>query len=243
MGTIRWHCTPVMAKRFNVSIPDALAERMEPFKNSLSPSALMQEAIERELTRLSMSDKEKELRNNFKKTAAYAWVNRVHGLGAAVDQFIDALVDQAAKDRNTKIFELYRLLYFVIKEEEVIAMLEKEGVTTEQEGTGQSAFRDLIDEIRLFSEWFGYALVEFVEQKARAGIFLFPESAYEKHSDAHACLGHCLRDELGDINNMPLTEFYFSALHSRISSLMTEEEISTYVCDMQLELLASGEIG
>lgn len=242
-GTIREHYTPAMAKRFNVSIPDALAERMEPFKNSLSLSALMQEAIERELTRLSSSDEEKELRDNFKKTAVYAWVSRVHGLGAAVDQFIDALVDQASKDRSTEIFDLYRLLYMGVREDEIIEKLAKEHLTPEQEDTFQSAHRDLIEFRRLSDAWFGDALVKFVEQKARTGVFLFPESAYEKLSDAPIRLGEWLREELGDINNMHLAEFFFGALHSRISLLMTEEEISAYVCDMQLELLASGEIG
>ena len=50
---------PLVAVRLTVSIPDALAERMEPFKSQISPSELMQTAITSHLENLEASAKAK----------------------------------------------------------------------------------------------------------------------------------------------------------------------------------------
>jgi post-segregation antitoxin (ccd killing protein) len=68
--------TPLMAKRFNVSIPDALAERLEPHKNRISLSAVMQAALERELAQLNLSDEDKQRRASLRAVAAEAWLRR-----------------------------------------------------------------------------------------------------------------------------------------------------------------------
>lgn len=117
--------TPAMAKRFNVSIPDALAERMEPFKSSLSLSSLMQNAIEQELIRLTMTDEKRDLKAQFKRAAVGAWFSRLPGLGEALQDFTQSLVDKAAKDGDEKVFELYRSLFFAVKGKEVLAAMER----------------------------------------------------------------------------------------------------------------------
>lgn len=100
-----------MAKRFNVSIPDALAERMEPFKNKLSLSALMQASIERELARLTLTDDQMQRRSNFRAAAMNAWIKRYPSLTNALNSFIDNLIDQAENDGSEKIFDYYRNLW------------------------------------------------------------------------------------------------------------------------------------
>lgn len=244
-----------MAKRFNVSIPDALAERMEPFKNDLSLSALMQDAIEREIIRLTMSDKDKELRENFKKTAIHAWVGRLHGLGRAVHAFAEHLVDQAANDSNPKIFELYRALYLHVKEEEIVegirrqeaasAVKEIEPATQEDdqpEPGNTSKYYDAIAGILQFSDWFCHDLADFVNKKAGDGDLFFSHNAYSADAKGAFRLQDWLADELCDMRNIPLQSFYLEALHSHVSKLLSEQEIDTYLRDLDLEMLIQGEL-
>jgi hypothetical protein len=108
-----------MAKRFNVSIPDALAERMEPFKNKISLSALMQASIERELARLTLTDDQMQRRSNFRTAAMNAWIKRYPSLTTALNAFIDNLIDQATNDGSEKIFDYYRYLWLAFNRSEV----------------------------------------------------------------------------------------------------------------------------
>jgi len=240
-----------MAKRFNVSIPDALAERMEPFKNNLSLSALMQDAIEREIIRLTMSDKDKELRENFKKTAIHAWVGRLHGLGRAVHAFAEHLVDQAANDSNPRIFELYQALYLHIKKDEIVEGVRRQEVastvkeiepSTREDGqpeTGNtSKYSDAIDGVLQFSDWFCHDLIDFVNKKAGDGVLLFSPNAYDEDARLH----DRLENELCNMWNVPLQSFYLEVLHSHVSKLMSEQEIDAYLCDLDLEMLVQGEL-
>lgn len=245
-----------MAKRFNVSIPDALAERMEPFKNDLSLSALMQDAIEREIIRLTMSDKDKELRENFKKTAIHAWVGRLHGLGRAVHAFAEHLVDQAANDSNPKIFELYRALYLHVKEEEVVEDIRKreaESAAKETEPASQEAdqsepgnttrYEDAIHAIVSDSDWFCHDLIGFINKKAADGdLFFSPNAYYAADTKTAFELHDWLEEELMNMGNVPLQSFYLEALHSHVSKLMSKQEIETYLCDLDLEMLVQGDL-
>lgn len=255
--TTVWRCyTPAMAKRFNVSIPDALAERMEPFKNDLSLSALMQDAIERELIRLTMSDKDRELRENFKKTAVHAWVSRLHGLGHAVNAFVEHLVDQAAKDSNPKIFELYRALYLSVKHEEIVeALRRQETVSAEKEAgravqedgqtepSNASKYDDAIHGIICLSDDFSGELTNFINRRAADGDLFFAPDAYLAGANGALRLHDWLEEELMSTANTPLQSFYLDALHSKVSTLMSELEINIYLHDLDLEMLVQGDLG
>ena len=48
-----------MAKRFTISLPDDLARRIEPFKDQLSLSAIMQKSLEAELAELLRPEEKK----------------------------------------------------------------------------------------------------------------------------------------------------------------------------------------
>lgn len=245
-----------MAKRFNVSIPDALAERMEPFKNDLSLSALMQDAIERELIQLTMSDKDKELRENFKKTAVHAWANRLHGLRDAVNAFAKHLVNQAALDSNPAIFDLYRFLYLNAKQQEILESVKakelelsqkaKVKINPKDEELGPEAaliYEHFIDNELLYLNDFGSSLVKFINQKATAGELFFGSAAYETDRAGAIRLGDDVEAELVDFSNITLQSFYLEMLHAEVSALMPEQEIKAYLCDLDLEMLVLGELG
>lgn len=245
-----------MAKRFNVSIPDALAERMEPFKNNLSLSALMQDAIERELIQLTMSDKDRELRENFKKTAVHAWANRLHGLHNAVNAFVKHLVNQAALDSNPAIFDLYRFLYLNVKRQEIIESVKakelelnqkaKVKINPKEEALGSEAasiHESFIENELLYLSDFGSSLVKFINQKATTGELFFRSAAYGTDRTGAICLGDDVEVELVDFSNITLQSFYLEMLHNEVSALMSEQEIKAYLCDLDLEMLVLGELG
>ncbi len=111
--------TPPMAKRFNVSIPDALAERLEPHKDKISLSAVMQAALERELAQLTMGDQEKQRRDSFKAAAMSAWLKRNPVYTRVINAFVDNLFDKAINDGLGDIFDFYRNLYLFCRREEL----------------------------------------------------------------------------------------------------------------------------
>ncbi len=112
--------TPLMAKRFNVSIPDALAERLEPHKDKISLSAVMQAALERELAQLNLSDTDKQRRASLKATAVSAWVKRNPELPKVLGAFADHLLDSAINDGLPGLFMYYRQLVIDCRKEELI---------------------------------------------------------------------------------------------------------------------------
>jgi hypothetical protein len=209
-----------MAKRFNVSIPDALAERMEPFKDNLSLSALMQEAIERELARLTMSDEDKELRQQFKTAAISAWLERFPGMGEAMTAYAERLFHLAGKDGQTEIFRLYRALFFLVKMEDgvkevfrhthpkatnIIELLEK----------GNASFlKNFLDS---FSEFFYDECVD--------DIIDFIDSYVEFDISDTKYLYFLA-------NNDNVHSLLFNALDERIRGIMTESDLYKYVLDI-----------
>ena len=233
-----------MAKRFNVSIPDALAERMEPFKNDLSLSALMQDAIERELTRLTMSDEDKALRDQFRKTAIHAWARRLPGLASAVSQYIEQFVDQAANDGNPAIFDLLRSLHCSVKEDEILETLMKRWRNS---GLGdletrQSSWRGLIADIGGGALTFSSGFIAFLEKEAQKGVYLLSERLYEKCTTGKILLNSDVSDTLSDPGNQGVYAFYYESLLSRVRSLMTEAEIAEYICDLDSFIVFEGEV-
>jgi hypothetical protein len=112
--------TPLMAKRFNVSIPDALAERLEPHKNRISLSAVMQAALERELAQLNLSDEDKQRRASLKAVATEAWLRRNPIIRECVSVYVDHLYDQAINDGIDRLFYFYRQLSLKYREDELV---------------------------------------------------------------------------------------------------------------------------
>ncbi|MCP9796122.1 hypothetical protein [Cyanobium sp. Lug-B] len=96
-----------MAKRFTISLPDELAQRIEPFKDQLSLSAIMQKSLEAELAEL-LSPKED-------KTKATALLERAKAfyredfavLVKAAQDLVDHLIDKAIQDHDMLVFKLY----------------------------------------------------------------------------------------------------------------------------------------
>jgi hypothetical protein len=207
-----------MAKRFNVSIPDALAERMEPFKNDLSLSALMQDAIERELTRLTMSDGDKELRDQFKAAAISAWIERFPGMGEAMTAYADHLFELAAKDGQTEIFSLYRLLFFSVKREE--------GIKEALQHAYPHAPDNLMDEFKK-AKYFLEDVDDYIYSQFLIDIESFVESRLKFDADSFN-----LHDFLA--YNEQVRSLLFNALDARVRGAMTESDLYQYVLDLDI---------
>ena len=209
-----------MAKRFNVSIPDALAERMEPFKDNLSLSALMQEAIERELARLTMSDDDKELRQQFKTAAISAWLERFPGMGEAMTAYAERLFHLAGKDGQTEIFRLYRALFFLVKME------------------------DGVKEVFLHTHPKATNVIELLEKRNPSFLKNFLDSFDQFFYDE--CVDDIIHfiDSYVDFdisdtkylyfmaNNDKIHSLLFNALDERIRGIMTESDLYKYVLDI-----------
>lgn len=217
-----------MAKRFNVSIPDALAERLEPFKNDLSLSALMQDAIERELTRLTMSDADKELREGLRAAAISAWIERFPGLGAALAAYADHLFELAAKDGQTKFFKYYRAFFFLTREDKVltdIARYHYPNLETEQ-GVGRVAWalnevdKEKLEEF-ICEEWIP-DFNRFIGKKEEEGTKLLDDYLLVMASSEQGLFE----------SNANVQELIFKSLDSRIRQHMAEGDIYKYVLDI-----------
>ncbi|MEB3353712.1 MAG: hypothetical protein VKM34_05700 [Cyanobacteriota bacterium] len=100
-----------MAKRFTISLPDDLARRIEPFKDQLSLSAIMQKSLEAELAEL--------LRPEGEKTKAAALLDRAKSfykddfavLVKGANAFVDHIIDNAIHDADLYVFRLYNDLH------------------------------------------------------------------------------------------------------------------------------------
>jgi len=211
-----------MAKRFNVSIPDALAERMEPFKDNLSLSALMQEAIERELARLTMSDDDKELRQQFKTAAISAWLERFPGMGEAMTAYAERLFHLAGKDGQTEIFRLYRALFFLVKMEDGVkevfqyAFPEKTNIVEALERENASFTKNFLDS---FDQFFYDECVD--------DIIHFIDSYVDFDISGTSYLYFLA-------NNDKIHSLLFNALDERIRGIMTESDLYKYVLDIDI---------
>jgi hypothetical protein len=253
-----------MAKRFNVSIPDALAERMEPFKSSLPLSSLMQNAIEQELIRLTTTDEKRDLMAQFKRAAVGAWFSRLPGLGEALEDFAQSLIDKAARDGDQTIFRLYRSLYFAVKGEEIIAemksnhesmyafeepgsMLElvrtlwKEQIVVDMRQR-ESAIEDLAQRGR---HGFGTEFVSFLEKRAQEDVYYLGRHNYAEEivdGKKRLCLDENLSKEMGYLSEpySTMEKIYFESLDSRMREMMSPEDIEVFVTDLNPTLVECG---
>jgi len=99
-----------MAKRYTISLPDELAQRIEPFKDQLSLSAIMQKSLEAELAEL--------LRPEGQKTKAAALLERAKSyykedfsvLVQGASAYVDHLINCAVEDSDLYVFRLYNYL-------------------------------------------------------------------------------------------------------------------------------------
>jgi hypothetical protein len=100
-----------VAKRFTISLPDDLARRIDPFKDQLSLSAIMQKSLEAELAEL--------LRPEGEKTKAAALLERAKSfykddfavLVKGASAFVDHIIDNAIHDADFYVFKLYNDLH------------------------------------------------------------------------------------------------------------------------------------
>lgn len=225
-----------MAKRFNISIPDALAERLEPFKNDLSLSALMQDAIERELTRLTMSDADKELREGLRAAAISAWIERLPGLGAALAAYADHLFELAAKDGQTKLFKYYRAFFFLTQEENVLTDIARHHYPHAEAQDSVAYVRSAIYEVDdeklmeiIWKEWIP-DFNRFIDKRAEEGAKLLDDDV----------LAIASSDEGLFESNANVQELIFKSLDSRIRQHMAERDIYKYVLDIDEDLIGVG---
>jgi hypothetical protein len=255
-----------MAKRFNVSIPDALAERMEPFKSSLSLSSLMQNAIEQELIRLTTTDEKRDLMAQFKRAAVGAWFSRLPGLGEALDDFAQSLIDKAAKDGDRAVFRIYRNLFFSVKGKEVLLDIERFYGTVSEEPIGilsleiteeinavygaqnaayiqecKHALESIADQGR---NEFGTEFVAFLEKRAQEGIYCLGQHNYVERlieGKQRLSLNEDLATEMGcDAEpDATIERIYFESLDSRIREMMSPEDIKLFVTDFNLAFVRS----
>jgi hypothetical protein len=251
-----------MAKRFNVSIPDALAERMEPFKSSLSLSSLMQNAIEQELIRLTTTEEKRDLMAQFKRAAVGAWFSRLPGLGEALDEFAQSLIDKAANDGDQTIFKLYRNLYFAVKGEEVIAEMksfyESKCADPGDPESLAGAFNIIMGETYLTHirrcegtiwnlqsrgrEDFGTAFVSFLEKCANEKKYYLGHHNYDEEivdGENRLCLNESMSTQMGCLTEPDATmeRIYFEALDSRVREMMSPEDIKLFVTDLNPDLI------
>lgn len=237
MGTIRPWCTPIMSKRFNVSIPDALAERMEPFKNDLSLSALMQDAIERELTRLTMSDADKELRDQFKAAAITAWFKRYPGLGTALAAYADHLFDLARQDGQSDIFLFYRALFFTVKGDEGLEEVFSRRYPDPAkalEGLDTDYFIGEMEEI--YEENFVGGFENFVSDKP-----LLDDNLFDRmwQPDSKTIIACGFTDKFRGFlkYDMNFKKMAFNAVDGRVRKALPEGDIYQYVIDADIPLV------
>ncbi len=99
-----------MAKRFTISLPDELARRIEPFKNQLSLSAIMQKSLEAELAELVRPEEEKTKAQVLLRLAEEFYKEGFSGLVNAATFFLDYQLEKAFQDSDKFIFRLYGLL-------------------------------------------------------------------------------------------------------------------------------------
>jgi len=99
-----------MAKRYTISLPDELARRIEPFKDQLSLSAIMQKSLEAELSELIRPDDEKAKGKALVRLAENFYKEDLSTLVKGVTAFIDHAIERAVQDSDLFVFRLYGTL-------------------------------------------------------------------------------------------------------------------------------------
>jgi hypothetical protein len=99
-----------LSKRFTISLPDELVRRIEPFKDQLSLSAIMQKSLETELAELLRPNEVKAKTKALLKLAEEYYKEGYSTLVKTVSVFIDYTVDKAVLDSDKYLFRLYAWL-------------------------------------------------------------------------------------------------------------------------------------
>jgi len=248
--------TPLMAKRFNVSIPDALAERLEPHKDRISLSAVMQAALERELAQLNLSDEDKQRRASLKAVATEAWLKRNPYIGKALASFIDALLDSAINDGRTELFIYYRQLSIELRRDDLTKKIlaDRQGnyslfwphnaTQEEQQAMATKALRYAADGTYYhdgyiqFSDAFNAFLCgEFGNKK-----MLLPPHMYEE-ADEQLGSFRTHDDIWGLINSQSFGRLALGMMDVRLRSCINEDDIDNLVLDFEAAFLElEGEV-
>jgi len=100
-----------VAKRFTISLPDDLARRIEPFKDQLSLSAIMQKSLEAELAELLRPEGEKTKAAALLERAKSFYKDDFSVLVKGANAFVDHIIDNAINDGDFYVFRLYNDLH------------------------------------------------------------------------------------------------------------------------------------
>lgn len=247
-----------MAKRFNVSIPDALAERLEPHKNRISLSAVMQAALERELAQLNLSDEDKQRRASLKAVATEAWLKRNSFIAEHLSAFIDHLLDQAINDGNDSLFGYYRQLCISLREEELVKKLASSPryrlhMSSSDEDPVQQAnrainyagdlFNTVMDGFEYFFEGFrNYLLDKAIRKEISLPVHLLewevgdPDFANEPLYNLFTMEFH------GLIESLATQKLALSIMDSKLRAMLGDEDIDSFVLDFEAAF-AKAEVG
>lgn len=99
-----------LAHRFNVSLPDDLVERLEPFKADLSLSQVLQQALEAQIRECLRSTGDQERARALSAAAKNYWIQKRRVLHYTVEAFVENLITEALNDNDYYVFDLYRRL-------------------------------------------------------------------------------------------------------------------------------------
>lgn len=236
-----------MAKRFNVSIPDALAERLEPHKNRISLSAVMQAALERELAQLNLSDEDKQRRASLKAVAAEAWLRRNPIIRECVSDYVDHLYDQAIDDGIDSLFNFYRQLSLTHRKEELVRKILSNPYyhqitrckEKDPEHLAQEVIRDASDlygfhdGFEYFSESFTWHLLDRVMRKD----IVIPAHLLDGTVDDHDVKadGYYLFTEefLLLIQSDATAELALRIMESKLRTALDEKDIDSFILDFE----------
>jgi hypothetical protein len=232
-----------MAKRFNVSIPDALAERLEPHKDKISLSAVMQAALERELAQLTMGDQEKQRRESFKAAAMSAWLKRNPVYTKVIHAFVDHLFDKAVNDGLGDFFDFYRDLSVCSGRDELIERISKSfyykdcfgGYCVDEEKWKEKIGRALGTVISADEEYIGTKIIHFVREECKNSSELINFGPHYPVDDAGLppdndpfWFALCSPSALSVI---------LQVMKERVKSLLSQEEIDSLILNFDDEFV------
>jgi hypothetical protein len=238
-----------MAKRFNVSIPDALAERLEPHKDRISLSAVMQAALERELAQLNLSDEDKQRRASLKAVATEAWLRRNPFIGEHLSAFIDHLLDQAINDGIDSLFGYYRQLSIAFRKEELATKMVSDFryrryMNCEEKSLEHQAMSALnyahelysagIDGFDVFDEGFTrYLLDKAIRKEINLPAHLLEWEVDDPDYGSEDLWDLFTEEFHGLIDSCATQKLALSIMDSKLRAMLSEEDIDSFVLDFE----------
>lgn len=245
LGILGSSYTPAMAKRFNISIPDALAERLEPHKHRISLSAVMQAALERELAQLNLSDEDKQRRTSLKAVATEAWLKRNPFIAKHLSTFIDHLLDQAINDGNDRLFGYYRQLFILLRFNELVEKAARSNSFSMQsdESPEQRAKHAINYALALYDGFmYGYegfcdGFTKYLGGKAIRKEINLPGHLLNREVDDLDLdvSGHELfsMELLNLINSLAIQKLALSVMDDKLRAMLSDEDIDSFVLDFE----------